>query len=345
MIETVASPTATTVRLSLTRAACLALTAVAFVHGAQAQVTTERGASILIYPKVVASSSGDSVLQLANLSRNVVHGFCAYVDGTSWQATDFLISLEPMQPVHWVASRGRMAGETDTNDIPAAPADFLGELLCVQTDASGAPLSGNQLVGHATVADLGSGDTVAYAAVGLNGLGINDGDDVLCIGGDPSDSCLLGGEYDPCPVEWNLEHAAEGAADPQLGAAAQRGTRVTVAPCSQNVRDREPATVEVDLTVTNEFEERFTGGVSVTCWADLSLADVAGGLFDRTSVGSDIVQTHLSPAASSGAFVLVAQHERRAAPPGPIVSRSATNGHHLGAALQQDLIVLPMGIR
>lgn len=309
---------------------------------AGAQVTTEHPASVLLYPKIVADTSGDSIVQIASLAQNRVYAFCTYVDGTSWQATSFDLTLDAHQPLQWTAARGRAATSAgDPNDVPAAPANFRGELLCVQVDGAGAPFGGNQLVGEATIAALASGDVDGYAAIGLNGGALNDGDDVLCVGGESSDACILGAEYDPCPAAWIVSHPSEGAADSQLGANGSLATRLTIAPCSQNVRDRQPATVDVLFLVTNEFEERFTGGVSVTCWRDLSLAEVGNNLFQRGTLGSDAVQTRLSPGDTSGAFVLVAEVERLNS--GLVVARSADNAHSVGAA-GGDLIVLPMGM-
>src|SRR5215468_7308277 len=122
--------------------------------GAAAQATTDRGASILIFPKVVADSSGDTVLQLANLSDNNIDAFCAYADGGagSWRSLTFNLALGPRHPVHWQASAGRVSGLGEPPlDIPAAPAGFRGELLCVQVDGTGAPFSGNELAGLATL--------------------------------------------------------------------------------------------------------------------------------------------------------------------------------------------------
>ncbi|MDX2167268.1 MAG: hypothetical protein SF182_09400 [Deltaproteobacteria bacterium] len=318
----------------------LSLAALAlFAASAGAQVSSERGASVLIFPKVVADSSADTVLQVTNLSGVRVGVFCSYVDGTDgWAATSFTLRLEPAQPLSWSAARGREAG--DDNSVPPAPAGMRGELLCVETDTAGAPAGDNRLVGQATVAALADADLFSYAAVGLQGSGFNDGDDVLCVGGDVSDSCFIGPEYDPCPAEWLITHPAAGAGQPQGDGTVT--PRVAITPCSQNVRDADPATVDIDIAVTNAFGERFTGTQSVTCWADLSLGDVAGGLFDRAGVGSDVVQTSLKPAAGSGGFVLAVEAEYRASG-GAVQARAGLAPLPRGAGSGADLIVLPMG--
>lgn len=316
--------------------------AAALAGAAAAQPSSDRGASVLMFPMVASDASTDTVVHLANLGNSRVYARCAYIDGASWQAASFLIELSRVQPVHWVASRGREAmGDGNVNAIPAAPSDFRGALLCLQVDGAGAPFSGNRLLGQATLASLSDGDVAGYAAVGLIGMETNDGDPTLCIGGEPSDVCPLGLEYDPCPAEWILSHASEGAVDPQLGPASTLNTRLSLMPCSHNLRDAEPATVDINLTVTNEFEERFSGTASVTCWADLALADIADGLFGRARLGSDAVLTRLAPAGESGGFALVTRTERRASAAGPVLSRTAVNGHHHGVAAVPDLIILP----
>lgn len=330
-------------RNSIRLAACLVALAVG--ARAAAQVTTERGASILVFPKVVADASADTVLQLVNLSDNSVDAYCTYLDGAagSWQSLDFSVALGPQRPLHWTAARGRTAapGE-DPIDIPAAPPSFRGELLCVQVDGTGAPFSGNELAGQATVTDLASGDVAAYTAVGLRGSGLNDGDEVLCIGGEPSDNCFIGAEYDPCPAEWILGLPADGAVDAQLGAGSSLSTHLAVAPCSQNLRDAVPGTVDIEISVFNEMAEQFTGRASVTCWADLSLADVAAQIFTRGLLGTDFAEARLRPADSSGGFMLVAQTVRATGGASPAASSVAINLHHRGSAATADLIVLPV---
>jgi hypothetical protein len=311
---------------------------------APAQVTTDRGASILVFPKVAADSSGDTVLQLANLSDNDIEAYCAYVDSSSgsWQTLGFSIAVGPQRPLHWTAASGRMAGAGENSlDIPAAPAAFRGELLCVQVDGSGAALSGNDLAGQATLIDLASGDVAAYTAAGLRGSGLNDGDDFLCIGGQPSDNCIVGAEYDPCPGEWILSLPADGTEDAQLGAGSGLSTRLAVAPCSQNLRDATPTTIEIQISVFNELAERFTGRASVTCWADLSLAEVGGQIFTRGMLGTDYAEARLQPDTGSGGFMLVAQTTRTTGGAAPVASSVALVPHHTGSADASDAIVLP----
>lgn len=311
----------------------------------EAQVTTDRGASILIFPKVIADASTDTALQIANLSDNNVNVQCAYVDGTSgsWQTTGFTLTLESQRPVHWTAARGRTAGPGEPPlDVPAAPASFRGELLCVQVDGTGAPFGGNELAGQATVDQLASPDVSAYSAFGLRGSGLNDGDDILCIGDAPSDNCFLGvGEYDGCPAEWILSVPAEGTNEAQLSPGSRLSNRMTVVPCSQNLRDGTASTVAVDITVFNELGQQFSGGVSVSCWADLSLADVGGQIFDRDMLGTDHAEARLRPADGSGGFMLVAETTRATGDAAVVSTTSSVNPHRRGFSATSDVIILP----
>jgi len=310
---------------------------------AAAQTTSEHGASLLVFPKIVADASADTVVQVTNLLESRVDVFCTYVagDGT-WASSGFTVSLIAEQPLHWVASRGRTpAGEDDPNAVPAAPADFQGELLCVEVDGTGAPSGGNRLVGRATVTTLADGDAFAYAAIGLSSLGFNDGDDVLCIGGEPSDACFIGAEYSSCPGAWLLSHPSDGAPDEQLGDGATQDTRLIFVPCSQNVRDGVPGSITVQLEVTNELGQRFSATQEVTCWADLSLAEISTSLTFAV-LGTASAQTRLAPGATSGGFVVLAESERRAAG-GAVLSRDALVPQQEGAAAASDVIILPMG--
>jgi hypothetical protein len=324
------------VRLAVFILACTLAGAVA----ARADTTSERGASILIFPKIVADGSSDTLVQLANIAEGGIDAFCAYVDGrVGWQSSGFTLRLKAEQPALWSAANGRPAGDAGAA-IPAAPEDFRGELLCVEVDPTGTPTSLNRLVGRATLLP-DDGAVAAYAAIGLSGSGFNDGDEVLCLGDAQSDTCFLG-EYAACPATWTLSHRAEGTIDEQLGAASAVATRITVVPCSQNVRDGEPATVQVRFDVTTELAQRFTTTTPVTCWADLALADLGNGLFDRAMLGADVLQTQLAPQDESGGFVVLGEVERRASA-GAVVSRTLPPLHHQGEAVAGDVITLPMG--
>lgn len=160
---------------------------------AGARVTTVESASILIFPKVIANGSRDTIIQITNTSNNMRHAHCFYVNAAPtiaeepisadnpplWTEIDFDIWLTKQQPTHWTVSTGRLVFPLDrtcaqeacdpntpgTDDadccdagidpgrVPPVPPDFTGELKCIEVDASGFPVPGNALKGEATLVD------------------------------------------------------------------------------------------------------------------------------------------------------------------------------------------------
>jgi hypothetical protein len=212
---------------------------------ARADVTTERGASILAFPKVLADETADTIIQITNISNNMVHARCFYVNAQLqdpdlpespfnqplWQETDFTIWLTKQQPTQWQVSEGRPVDPTDdcfdNNEIvpedcatagldpgaiPPVPDDFIGELKCVEVDVSDNPVGGNHLKGEATI--KAGGDVSKYNAIGIEGTEM---------AGDTGNTLLLNqpageddpvGQYNACPNVLIVNHIAEGATDP-----------------------------------------------------------------------------------------------------------------------------------
>ena len=138
----------------------------------------------------------------------------------------------------------------------------------MQIDRSLAPMSGNALRGSATLFDTAGPDVAKYAAIGLSGLPRNDADETLCLGGEATTACPRGAEYTACPQSWLLEHRAEGrrrAATPvrREHGPTDRGT------CS---RQAGTGSAVVQMSVTNELEQRFSTSVQVQRWAEIPLA-------------------------------------------------------------------------
>jgi len=219
----------------------------------RADVTTERGSSILIFPKVMFDSQGlvtdpvDTIIQISNTSNNLVYAHCLYVNSApldptqpagvlnppQWQEVDFDIYLTKQQPTHWVVGEGRLEDPRDPlcnrtvstcpgagfdpGKIPPVSDTFTGELKCIEVDSAGQPLNGNHLKGEATLVTP-SGDASKYNAVGILGLNTdtntNNGDTALCLGGGVSTSCPTGAEYNGCPNTVIVNHFAENATDP-----------------------------------------------------------------------------------------------------------------------------------
>ncbi len=225
---------------------------------AHAIVTTERGASILAFPKVLATDGADTIIQIANTSNNMVHARCFYVNAApdsfgrpQWNVTDFQIWLTKQQPTSWQASTGRFVNQNDLCDnvangelanlfepdencaqagldpgaIPPLPGDFTGELKCIEVDPSGNPIGGNHLKGEATVKSRSAGgyDTAKYNALGILGTEIagETGDELLL--NQPSDTEDVIGQYNSCPNELIVNHFSELSTDPAVAAAGRGG--------------------------------------------------------------------------------------------------------------------------
>ena len=369
------------------------LTALVLVMGlgpARADVTTERGSSILIFPKVLFDSQGligdqvDTIIQISNTSNSLVYAHCFYVNAAPvdpttapsasnpplWLETDFDIVLTKQQPTHWVLSSGRRVDPSDkscsrtyrdcfgagfdpgwNSTVPPASDDpFVGELKCIEVDYTGAPINGNHLKGEATIVSPATGDASKYNAVGIIGLNTNlnsnNSDNFLCLGGGITDDCPNGAEYTACPDTVILDHFAENASDPVVDSLQGNGlshvnTELTIAPCSEDFETQTPARITIQFQVINEFEQLLSGSTTVTCWANVKLADLPA--FDLRLLGSRFAQTRLWAATRDKAgagFVAVSEEFHSQ---GTIVSRAAFNLHGEKDRVNGDVIRLPGG--
>jgi len=145
---------ASAARAGLTLGACL----VGLVSVASAMTTSDRPASILMWPKIVVNEATDTVVDISNVSRNLtaahcwminanshcassssragepctearecpldgVSGFAACVPG--WSEIDFELYITPDQPLAWAASRGlRPCRGTDCDQRGLAEHEF-----------------------------------------------------------------------------------------------------------------------------------------------------------------------------------------------------------------------------
>jgi hypothetical protein len=227
---------------------------------AHADVTTERGASILAFPKVLANGDADTLIQIANTSNSMVHARCFYVNAAPnpftgaplWQVTDFSIWLTKQQPTHWQVSTGRFVDPTDQcivsghiepwlcanagidpGAVPPVPDNFEGELKCVEVDVSDSPIGGNHLKGEATI-KIGE-DVSKYNAIGFEGTDL-----VGQTGNQLRLDQPLGvqdpvGQYNACPDQLLLNHITEGSTDPVILAAGMGGLcSIGSAPCEED---------------------------------------------------------------------------------------------------------------
>ena len=398
-------------RIGLMAAALIALV----VSGAAAQdvdrndISTERSSSILVFPKVIADGTRDTVIQITNTSNSVVYAHCFYVNGAPtdpesgdftplWTEIDFDITLTKQQPTYWDVARGRLQNDitgvseppcTRTNNecwntgidpgrVPPTLQDFTGELKCIEVDGSGAPLPGNHLKGEATLyaaepCDIPVGDTegtcrshptttctenrecpgttgdvAKYNAIGFWGFNENDRDTVLCLGGDVSDACPMGREYNACPQTWILNHLAENEEDPLMGEDSEVHTSITVVPCTENFETQDATSVTIQFDVFNEFEFRLSASTTITCWAEVRLIDISSNVFSAaSSTSTPYMQTFMRPSNGTASRFLVVSDEVHVLdkndPDSPFAS-AAANLHVLPVAdddPHQDLITFP----
>ena len=255
----------------------------------------------------------------------------------------------------------------DPGRVPPVVENFTGELKCIEVDASGAPLGGNHLKGEATILtvqqcdipvgqDTGvcrgtsitcgtaaecpgtTGDAAKYNALGIIGLENNNGDGVLCLGGQEGPGCEFGAEYNACPQTWILNHLAGGAEDPVAGEGSSVSTAITVIPCAEDFETQIPESVTIQFAIVNEFESVFSTSTTVTCWANLVLEDI-DPIFSRNSLGSDFVQTFMRPASGTNSgFLVVASEEHNDE---GTVSTADANLHVIGQRAGTDKIVIP----
>lgn len=341
----------------LSRLAGLAVILGGAATAVHADVTTDRAGSILVFPKISTAASADTLIQITNTGNSMTFAHCNYVDATLfdvvtqercsrpsatcvslWQETDFDIVLTKQQPTQWSVANGRAVNPMDgignpesgfdPGRIPPKP-DFEGELRCVEIDTAGQPLAGNHLKGTAQLATYESGPDISrYAAIAIEANPDSS----------PSNPLQLDDEvYSACPSVLRVSHAADGAQDPSSGLSTS--TELTLVPCAQDLENQVPKTVTVQFLVFNEYEERFSGSTSVTCYrsAPMSELDTArpGGnsIFSVGVLGSYAALTEItpviSPSGESGGLVGVA---RRSLPGASAFASLHTEGSHIPPA-------------
>jgi hypothetical protein len=330
----------------------------------RADVVTEKPASIVVFPKVIASLALglDTVIQITNTSNSMVHARCFYVDARLpegcpledprigctplWQETDFNIILTRQQPTSWQVSEGRLLEnevETvyhhlygfgiDPGRVPPVSDGFTGELKCVQVMADGTPVGGNSLKGEATLKTVNDGGEVSkYNAIGILGSELVGGTGNTLLLNRPRDGSRPG-QYNACPQALILNHFSEGAPDPFNSDTIF--TELTLVPCSQDFERQRPGTVTVQFTIYNEYEERFSASTTVTCWKNFNLYQVdspndsSASVFSFARLGTTVAQTRITPTdpangTFNGAVVGVAEAIRAGQ------SRAAANIHTIG---------------
>lgn len=316
----------------------------------RAEIGTDQPGAVVWFPKVVHDADRDTIIQISNTTGVRVSLLCLYVDAAPnpttgeplWQVVDFQIALTRQQPTVWVAGVGMGPRPADGRPedlhpglVPPVAQGFLGELRCVVIDEGEVPSSRNALIGEATIVDRTSGSLHKYPAFTLRAVGSNNRDNILA---------LDDREYSACPRILLLNHFYEQAPDPITGSPVT--TTVTFVPCSADFNRVTPTTTTLLFETFNEFEQRLSASLDVTCFADLPLtwidsrADPMRSVFHFAVQGTIAAQTRIRPvptrSISPGTGVVLIAEESIG------LGRSAALKPHLiGGALQGDVIVLP----
>jgi hypothetical protein len=135
-----------------------------------AEVSSELSGSILVFPKVIANGTRDTVIQIANTSNTLVRVHCFYVNAALtdpdlpegplnprlWLEIDFDLLLTRQQPTHWVVSEGRQVNPLDT------PCGYQGQ--CIGGANEGDPCT-----------ESNSCDSGTCSSIACNGAGFDPG--------------------------------------------------------------------------------------------------------------------------------------------------------------------------
>jgi len=307
--------------------ATAALGSFALAGTAMADLTTEQAGSIVIVPKVMGTAQRDTLIQITNTGNATAYAHCFYINAAiegRWIETDFNLVLTKQQPTHWLARSGRMVNIFDAfgSDgagfdpglVPPVPTGFQGELRCVQTDESGAPLRANKLIGSATLIRIADGDTSKYNAIAVPGnpdAGIGNSDNVLTFDNTDANE----GEYDACPDTLTINTFSSNVTDPvidDLGDCTNGNcpiaTELTLVPCSQDLERLQQGSATVSIETFDEFEIVRSRTINVDCWFNARLsASVFGGVFNRDTLA---VHARFNPIAGDGGIIGIGEELR-----------------------------------
>jgi hypothetical protein len=178
-----------------------------------------------------------------------------------------------------------------------------------------------------------------YNAIGILGNENNDGDNVLCLGGEPSEECPNGAEYDACPAVYIANHFADGAPDPVAGEGSNVYTAWTIVPCTENFETQDQTTVGINILTWNEFEQPFSSATEVTCWAEQGLDDIRNVL-TYSVLGTTFAQSRLRKEdLTASGFLMVGTEQHVTAD--DFSSFADVNYHIEGELPGPDLITIP----
>jgi len=313
-----------------------------FAGAAHALSDTNRQGSILIFTKVVNDSQRDTVIQITNTHNMVNRARCFYLNGDTCRITDFDITLTKQQPTHWRAGEGRPTDLLDSfgsdgagidpGRIPAVPEGFAGALICVEVNPDGEPLPMNKLKGEATLvdeSDTGTNNTSQYNAIAFPGSG-----------GDMDENLELGSEYAACSNRHQLNFYSMPSEqveqeDPVLGENSAVVHNLTILPCDLDLTRRSPTPFTINFESFDEFEGLTSGGITGSCWANVSINDLEiGGV---TTFGTMTLDT------GDGTPVMLLSESFHTALETGATASAASNVHQVGenAPATIKMLILP----
>ena len=295
---------------------------------ASADASSDRGGSIIAFPKVISDGTRDTLIQISNVSNAVVFAHCMYLDASReiptappgpnnprrCQERDFTITLTRQQPTVWRVSTGRLLNNFDsiigaceiTNqagaDRQSCPGidpgnvinvgtNFEGHLLCVVTDASGAPLGGDSLKGEAIIESVAAAGQDGLISA-YNAVSISQGTD----GVQPDSVLDLDGlEYAQCPDALRFTALAEGVRDPVVPAVTAT-TELTLMPCTIDYETQARPAVTLQFSVWDDTELEQSVSTTLDCWFNEDLSDI-GSLWNP--LRSTTYQTRVRPSTGN----------------------------------------------
>jgi hypothetical protein len=277
---------------------------------AGADVTSDKAAAVVIWPKILVNPDTDTIVQVSNTSNQVQVLHCFYINATShcsangracdpfeapcaaseglclpgWIETDFQVVLTPNQPLAWVASRG-LAG----NQVPLDGVAFRGPRGESNAGTRVPPTSEQIWVGElkCVVVDF-QGRAINNNAIKGEGTLVTQGATpsdftvekynavgILAIEGDANgDNILvLGGdanEYNGCSNILIADHFFDFAINPVSGD--EVTSQLTLIPCTQDLLNQIPGGTTVQYLVFNEYEQRFSTSTPIQCYFERALS-------------------------------------------------------------------------
>ncbi len=307
---------------------------------ARADVTVEKGSSVVTFPYLESGHGVISLVQLTNTGNNMLHVACYYVRTLDcygpynckpvWEETDFDIWLTKQQPTVWPVDYGRRFNPFDEFqgfDVSVPPMGyFIGELKCFEISPTGEPLTGNHLKGEATILkcdapiekdgygapaneDMGCPGTVdvaKYNAIGIEGNPDAQGFNPLQLDGDI---------YAACPEQTIMNFVADGS-QTEMGnllsnsdnstVEARSRSYLTLVPCTEDFENQQPTQSTVQFLVYNEYEQRFSASTTVDCWFDSKLSHIdsptapENSVFHVNVLGTDVGTAWITPVTPVG---------------------------------------------